>query len=184
MVTFETAGEINLEEVLKIAAENAEKYGIKKIIIPSVTGKSADRAFEIFKEKDIIVVTHCFGFSEENSCEMSAEKREEMKGKAKSVITAAHSMGGMGRAVRKRFGTYQDDEIAAETLRIFGQGVKVAVECAMMACDSGDVRTDELVISCGGSAKGLDTAVILQPANTHNFFKIRVREILCKPKLV
>jgi hypothetical protein len=115
---------------------------------------------------------------------MSKEKREEIKGKAKSVITAAHSMGGIGRAVRKRFGTYQVDEIAAETLRIFGQGVKVAAECSMMACDAGSVRTDELVISCGGSSDGLDTAVIIQPSNTHNFFNLRVREILCKPKLV
>ncbi len=184
MVNFEKDGLENLDEVLKIVKESMKKHGIKKVVIPSVTGRSADRAFEILNGAEIIVITHCFGFSEENKNEMSIEKREELKKRAKDVITSAHAMGTIGRAVRKRFGTYQVDEIVAETLRIFGQGVKVAAECTMMACDAGSVRTDELIISCGGSSEGLDTAVILQPSNTHNFFNLRVREILCKPKLV
>lgn len=185
MTIFEKEGLENLERVLEIAREAAIKNGIKKIVIPTVTGRSVEKAFEILGDDiKIIAVTHCYGFEEENENEMSEEKREEINRKAAGVVTAAHAMGTIGRAVRKRFGTYQVDEIAAETLRIFGQGVKVAAECSMMACDAGYIRTDELIISCGGSSEGLDTAVIIKPANTHNFFNLRVREILCKPKLV
>jgi hypothetical protein len=72
-------------------------------------------------------------------------------------------------------------EIIADTLRIFGQGMKVVCEISMMAADSGLVRTDEDVIAIAGSSRGADTAVVLNPVNTHNFFDLKIREILCKP---
>ena len=42
---------------------------------------------------------------------------------------------------------------------------------------------DEDIICIGGTAQGADTAVVLRPANTHNFFDLKVKEILCKPHL-
>jgi hypothetical protein len=50
-----------------------------------------------------------------------------------------------------------------------------------MAADAGLVRTDEDVISIGGTASGVDTALLIKPAHTHNFFDLKVREIICKP---
>jgi hypothetical protein len=78
-------------------------------------------------------------------------------------------------------GSYQVDEIIAYTLRIFGQGTKVAVEIALMAADAGLVRTDEDVISIGGTGKGVDTALVLRPATSSHLFDLRVREVICKP---
>jgi hypothetical protein len=72
-------------------------------------------------------------------------------------------------------------ETIADTLRIFGQGMKVVCEISMMAADSGLVRTDEDIIAIAGSSRGADTAVVLKPVNTHNFFDLKIREILCKP---
>jgi len=43
------------------------------------------------------------------------------------------------------------------------------------------VRTDEDVISIGGSSRGADTAVVLRPVNSEDFFDLKVKEILCKP---
>jgi len=43
------------------------------------------------------------------------------------------------------------------------------------------VRTDEDIIAIGGSGQGSDTAVVLKPVNTHNFFDLKIKEILCKP---
>jgi hypothetical protein len=63
-----------------------------------------------------------------------------------------------------------------------GEGMKVTLEIAMMAADAGLVRTDEEVIAIAGTAKGADTAVVLNPVNSHNFFNMRVKEILCKPR--
>ncbi|MBI2979936.1 MAG: hypothetical protein HYY41_03810 [Chloroflexi bacterium] len=59
--------------------------------------------------------------------------------------------------------------------------MQVACEISLMAADAGLVRTDEDVISIGGSHRGADTAVVLKPVNSTNFFDLRVGEILCKP---
>jgi hypothetical protein len=72
-------------------------------------------------------------------------------------------------------------DIISDTLRIFGQGVKVSCEIVMMAADAGLVRTDEDVICIGGTGKGADTACVIKPINTHNFFDLRVKEVICKP---
>jgi len=66
-------------------------------------------------------------------------------------------------------------------LRTFGHGTKVAIEMALMAADAGLIRTDEDVISIAGTATGVDTALLLKPAHTHNFFDMKVKEIICKP---
>jgi hypothetical protein len=55
-----------------------------------------------------------------------------------------------------------------------------------MAADGGLVRTDEEIIaiaSTGRGGGGADTAVVLKPVNAHRFFDLKVKEILCKPRL-
>jgi hypothetical protein len=64
---------------------------------------------------------------------------------------------------------------------MFGQGTKVAIEIALMAADAGLVRTDQDVISVAGTSKGVDTALVLRPANSADFLSLQVREIMCKP---
>ena len=53
----------------------------------------------------------------------------------------------------------------------------------IMAADAGLVRTDEDVISIGGTGKGADTALLIQPANSSNFFDLKIKEIICKPSI-
>ena len=84
---------------------------------------------------------------------MSNEARHKLESKGITVLTCQHAFAGIGRAVRNKLSTYQVDEIIAYTLRIFGQGTKVAIELALMAADAGLVRTDEDVISLGGTGK-------------------------------
>jgi hypothetical protein len=50
-----------------------------------------------------------------------------------------------------------------------------------MAADAGCVRVDEKIISTGGSSSGIDTALVLQPANASSFLDMKIREIICKP---
>ena len=63
-----------------------------------------------------------------------------------------------------------------------GQGMKVVIEITVMAADAGLVRTDEDIIAVGGSGRGADTAVVLRPVNSNDFFDLKVKEILCKPR--
>jgi hypothetical protein len=43
------------------------------------------------------------------------------------------------------------------------------------------VRTDEDIISVGGTARGVDSALVLQPANSSYVFDLKVKEVICKP---
>jgi hypothetical protein len=179
---FEKPGPRNTKEVLEAVSKRAETLSIGKVLIATCSGKTAFEALKILKDGvQFFAVTHVTGFTKPDVQEMTNEVREELISKGVKVLTAQHAFGGVGRAVRNKLSTFQVDEIMAFTLRIFGHGTKVAIELALMAADAGLVRTDEDVISVGGSAKGVDSALVISPANTHNFFDLKVRQIVCKP---
>ena len=179
---FEKQGPSNTKKVLDAVSKRAEALSIKKVLVASRSGSTAFEALEIIDPGiQIIAVTHVTGFREPNSQSLPEEARKELESKGVQVLTAQHAFGGVGRAVRNKLSTFQVDEIMAYTLRTFGHGTKVAIELTLMAADAGLVRTDEDVISVGGSRKGADTALVIKPANTHNFFDLKVRQVICKP---
>lgn len=179
---FKKPGPKNTGAVMDIVAQRAKTLGIKKILVASNTGRTAFNALETLgPDFKIFAVTHVTGFSEPNHQELDDETRRELESKGITVLTCQHAFGGIGRAVRNKLSTFQVDEIIAFALRTFGQGTKVAVELALMAADAGLVRTDEDVISIGGTGKGADTALLLQPANSFRFFDIKIKEVICKP---
>ena len=182
---FMKAGPENTEGVLVAAFLRAKELGISKVLVATCTGKTAFSALKIVDSAmKIIAVTHVTGFRAPNDQELSEEARQELESKGATVLTCQHAFGGVGRAVRNKLSTYQVDEIIAYTLRTFGQGTKVAIELALMAADAGLVRTDEDVISVAGTGRGADTAQLLKPANSFNFFDLKVKEIICKPALI
>jgi len=50
-----------------------------------------------------------------------------------------------------------------------------------MAADAGTLTGND-IISVGGSGGGADAALVLKPAHQNNFFDLRIREIICKPR--
>ena len=179
---FGTPGPKNTEPTLEAARERAKTLGIKKIVISSCTGKTAFKALDMFgKDLSLVVVTHVTGFKEPDHQQLPEKQRKMLLERGVSVVTTQHAFGGVGRAFRYKTGTYQIDELTAYALRIFGQGTKVAIEIALMAADAGLVRTEEDIISIGGTASGVDTALLLKPAPTQRFLDLKVREIICKP---
>ena len=180
-VYFENIGSENTDEVLRIAKQRAEELGIKTIVVASTNGDTAVKAMEAFRELRVIVVSHLTGMREPDTQEFTEENRKIVESKGGTILTTTHAFSGVSRAMRTKFDTLAIGDILANTLRIFGEGMKVACEIAMMAADSGLVRTDEDIISIAGSREGADTAVILKPVNAHNFFDLRIKEILCKP---
>jgi hypothetical protein len=136
----------------------------------------------------VIVVTHVAGFGDANTQEFTDANRAIVESQGGIVLTAAHAFGGIHRALGAGAGgppppSSAIGDIVAMTLRTFGQGMKVACEIAAMAADAGLVRTDEEIIAIGGTGRGADTAVVVQPACTHRFFGLKVKEIICKPRL-
>ena len=181
-VYFEKPGNENTEAVLHIAKQRAKELGIKTILVASTKGDTAVRAMDVLQGLRVIVVTHVTGMREPNIQEFTEENRKIVESKGGVILTTAHAFSGLSRAMHNKYNMHVLGEVIADTLRIFGQGMKVTCEITLMAADAGLVRTDEDIISIGGTGRGADTAVVLSPVNTRNFFDLKVKEILCKPR--
>ncbi len=179
-------GDENTTKTLALAKARADALGIKTIVVASTVGKTAVKAVETFEGYKVIIVTHTTGFGGPNTQEFTEEARKAVEAKGGIILTTTHAFGGIHRALNPaapHTPSLAIGDIIANTLRIFGQGMKVACEIAAMAADAGMVRTDEEVISIGGSGRGADTAIVLQPEYVHRFFNMKVKEIICKPRL-
>ena len=182
IVYFEKPGPANTDETLQLAKTRADDLGVKTIVIASGTGATGARAAEIFSGSDLVVVAGAVGYRAPNTHGMKAEHRSVIEGIGGKVLFAGHAFGMLGRAVNRKFGAIQIDELIANVLRVFGQGMKVGCEISCMAADAGLVEVGGACIAIGGTGKGADTAIVIKPSNTHNFFDTRVLEIICKPR--
>jgi len=178
---FPQPGVENTGVVLKLVAARASELGIRRVLVPSTTGVTALAAADALAGLHLIVMTHEAGFTNDGEQEFPLETRRALEARGVEVLTVTHAFGGLSRAVRNKYNTHVIGDFIANTLRIFGQGMKVAVEITLMAADCGVVRTDEPVIAMGGSDHGLDTAIVCKPVNAQRFFDLKVQEILCKP---
>jgi uncharacterized protein len=179
---FKKPGPANTRHVMEIVSQRAKELSIRTILLATSSGKTAFDALDILGPGfNIIAITHVTGFQKPNHQELDETIRKELESRGVRVLTCQHAFGGVGRAVRNKFATYQVDEIISNSLKIFGQGAKVAVELALMAADAGFARTDEDVVSIGGTGKGADSALVIRPANSFKFFDLVVKEVICKP---
>ena len=180
-VYFTQVGPVNTARTLDLAHARARELGIRGVLVATTSGDTGLRAARLFHGFDLVVVTHSTGFRGPDAQELSTEHRLAIEAEGATILTTTHAFGGVGRAVRKKLGTYQVDEIMAYTLRTFGEGIKVAAEISLMAADAGLIRSDEPVIAIAGTSRGADTAVVIQPTHAQTFFDLRFLEIICKP---
>jgi len=178
---FHKAGPHNSARTLELAAGRARELGIQRVLVATTMGDTGVTAAQMMPEKDVIVVTHSTGFVQPNHQELTDTNRAAIEAAGAKILTCQHAFGGVNRAVRKQFDTTQLDELVAHMLRMWGQGMKVVVEMALMAADAGLVRTDELVMCIAGTGRGADTAVVLRPVNAQAFFDLRFIETVCRP---
>jgi hypothetical protein len=180
-------GDENTAKTLALAKQRADKLSIKTVVVASTVGNTAVKAVDVFKGYKVVVVTHTAGFGGPNTQEFTDENRKIVESKGGTILTTTHAFGGIHRALNRGDGPPAPlpviGDAIAMTLRTFGQGMKVALEIATMAADAGLVRTDEEVVSIGGTGRGADTAVVLQPDYVHRFFNLKVKELICKPRL-
>ncbi len=179
---WEKPGTKNTKKTLDLAVNRAKKLKIKNIVIASCSGVTAKKLLKQSKSINIVCITHQAGFYSPGKSEMAQKTKTFLEKHGVKVYTGTHFFGGAGRAVRMKFGGLEADELIANTLRIFGQGIKVTIEIAIMALDAGLIPYNEEIIAIGGSGKGADTAVVCRPAHGKDFFSFELREIICKPR--
>ncbi len=182
-IYFDNPGKENTHQTLEVASWRVRELDISNVVVASTSGKTGALATQFFAGRNLVVVSHSTGFLKPDFQQLIPEEKRRIEEAGAKMLTCQHALGGVGRAVRKKLGTYELEEIVAFTLRVFGQGIKVAIEIALMAADAGLISTQEPCMSIGGTVQGADTAILLMPAHAQNFFDLRVLEILAKPRL-
>lgn len=176
-------GADNTKATLDLALQKAEQLGIKNIVVASCSGATAQELLALTSGINLVCVTHHNGYAKPGENEMAVQPRQDLEKAGVKVLTTTHLLAGVDRGVRNQFGGVYPAEIIAQTLRMLGQGVKVAVEIAVMALDAGLIPYDEDIISIGGTVEGADAAIVIKPAHANRFFDTEIREIICMPKM-
>lgn len=181
---YENKGQINTSETLRLAYDRAVELNIRDIIISSTHGGTVLQAVDIFKNSkfNIIAVTISEGYKDKGWT-MTTEERTSLIKKGITIFTGTHALSGdVNTAFTQKFGGKSINEIIAQTLYLFSQGMKVCVEIVLMVADAGLISMDKEVISIGGTGGGADTAIVVKPAYPRKFLELKIREILAKPR--
>ena len=160
MTYFETAGKENIDETLELVKRVVEELGIKNVIVASITGFTAEKAFELLKDMNVALT-----FVGTERSRFSSDLQGKLEEKGHNVC--------FSREV-----SYDYPDLVKLAFRRFSEGVKVAVEVAMIAAQKGFVSTEEDVVCVGK----WDTALIIKPATSDNFRELKVRELICMPR--
>jgi uncharacterized protein len=178
----EKPGIDNTEATIEAALRYGREHGIRNIVVASTTGFTALAILNKAPagEFNITVVTHNTGFGEEGSQTFAAEIRDRLSQSGIKVLTGTMVLRSIGTSIRELTG-YSEQDLIAHTLRMFSQGIKVCVEITAMAADGGFIPFDD-VLAIAGTGRGADTACLIRANSSNRFFKIKVREIIIKPK--
>ena len=177
---WERKGRQNTAPTVQAALGRARELGIRHLVVASNSGDTAEKFLD--EGVAIVCITHHTGFVTPGENEMTSEKRQDLQEKGVQVLTTTHLFAGVDRSLRLQFGGVYPAEIIASALRMLGQGVKVCVEIATMALDAGLIPYGEEIIAVAGSGRGADTACVIVPAHSNDFFKTVVKEIICMPR--
>lgn len=184
IVYFESGGRHNTEKTLEIVRERLQRGDIKKVVIASVSGYSAEKALSILKDTGAnIIVVSLRGLGPG----FPAELKQRLEQAGHKVIFAED--------VPIEF----PEEVKGALWR-FCEGMKVCVEIVLIATDAGLLQPGEEVIAVAGTGHlgyekggGVDTAIVMEAINSKRFLQLetifgmkekrrKIKEILCKPR--
>jgi len=184
LILFDKPGPKNTEATLKAVRDRACELGIKTVVLATTTGKTALRALDVLEGTGVRVIgvtLHAGCWKKYGAPAPKLIRAAEERGAR--FITATHTlMGNVSSAVREKLGGAPDCELISYTYYTFGQGMKVAVEVAVMAADAGLLEGEREIIAVAGTGTGADTAVVLSPAYSTDFFSLKIREVIAMPR--
>ncbi|MDG6257736.1 MAG: pyruvate kinase alpha/beta domain-containing protein [Methanomicrobiaceae archaeon] len=184
---FDHHGKENTRDAAKFAVSRAIELGLTTIVVASTSGSTAVAFHEAMKGTDLrlVVVTHVVGFREPGVWEFDSTIAARLRAEGVTIIAGTHVLSGLERALSRspKVGGGSRTEAIAEALRrTVAVGLKVAVECVLIATDQGVIGVDEEVVAVGGWAEGADTVCVIRPAHTASYFDLQVREIVAMPR--
>lgn len=180
---FEEAGKQNTSRCLEIVSGLVSE-GFSNVVVATTSGETALSCAEKLKDKEVnlVAVTHNVGFGKEpNKDECSPEAREKLAQLGVKVFTGTILTRALEYAFMDRHQGIYPAYIVAQTLRLLSQGIKVAVEIVVEACDAGMLPEGEEVVAVAGTGRGADTVAIVRAHPSNRFLDVKVRQILAKP---
>ena len=188
---FRYMGEINTETVLELARDRALELGLEKFIVASETGRSALKALRALRRTGLklVVVTHhpatTIGPKGDIQIGIPDHLKEFLQKRGAAVVQGTRPLVGIERGLPRGWQAPSPHTYVDQTLGAFGQGIKIAVEAALMATDAGAVESGEEVVSAAGTYKGLDSAIVAKTTYSYDFLqRFEVLEIIAKPRHV
>lgn len=184
-IYFDKPGKANTAGVIEAVKTRVSELGIKHVVVATASGDTPVAVAAGLKGTGatVVAVTYHSGAHGGDGIELTAKNRRKLQSGRHKIVTCSHALSGVERSITQKLGGVSRVEIIAHTLRRFGcEGIKVAVEIAVMAADAGQVPTDREIIAVGGSGKGADAAIVLKAAHMNNFFDLEIREIIAKAR--
>ena len=181
---FEKPGSQNTDLTLQAARQRCLDLGIQRVVIASTHGNTGLKALEIFKGTNVQIIVVGISYSyQSEGWSMDSDVRKRLEDLGAKVLISHHALGDDINAGLSGEMKIHPNQIIAETLRRFSQGMKVAVEITIMAAEAGLIDTDHEVIAVGGTHQGVDTAIVVKPSYARNFLSYEIHEILAKPRI-
>lgn len=179
---FEKPGKGNTARCLEIVAGLVEE-GYHHVVVATTGGDTALALARRLQGKSVhlVAVTHNVGYAGPNEDECPPSAREELASLGVKVYTGTILTRGIEAALMKKHQGVYPSYIVAQTLRLFCQGVKVAVEIVVEACDGGLIPEGLDVVAVAGTGRGADTVCIIEAHPSDRFFEVRVKQIGAKP---
>ncbi len=179
---FEKAGKENTDRCVEIVQGLVDE-GYGHVVTATTGGETAIRFAKALQGKDVnlVAVTHNVGFGKPNEDGCSPEARQELADLGVKVFTGTILTRSIERSFMEKHKGIYPAYIVAETLRLFGQGMKVTVEIVMEACDAGLIPEGVDVVAIAGTGRGSDTVAIIESHASNRFLETKVRQIVAKP---
>jgi len=194
VIFFEKPGPKNTMSVINVVKDRLGLGDLGEVIVPVTTGKTARMFSErLGKLAEIKTIS-------ENELLSVYKERSLKHTKGGFLDELIHErLRDFDRTISKRlrreifdiallpfFGEKWD--AIKETLYIFGQGMKVAIEISIASVELGRTEPYVKVIAVGGTESGVDTAVVIRTAPQRQALgedkgkRLIVEEVLCMPR--
>ncbi len=186
---FDEPGEQNTEQVVEAVVRRVEAGGIGNVVVASTSGETAIKFALALKGKGEVICVSEAPYRREWGEEWPCLKhKEELESIGVAVIDRVPYVFHDSVLEDGRWQSAFPERLIKETLYCFGQGLKVAVEVALLAVSCGYIAPYEEVIGVGGSMSGADTAIVLRATYPATIFakdpakRLEIREIIAMPR--
>jgi hypothetical protein len=190
-VYFDGPGKVNTQDVIDAVKKRLEDVDVEYVIVASTTGETAIQLSDALGDSvKIVSVSESALVSEWGAkypC-MDPEKKSELERRGVIVAEKAPYFFHSSPLDGGKWSVPAPEVIVRETLYSFGQGMKVAVEVAMIAVACGYIEPFQDVIAIGGKGRGADTAALLRATFPNLIFsddsskRLVMKEIIAMPR--